>query len=173
MQGKGALPGAARLCVRAVTRRAPKEKTWRARLWCNLKPRNLPWCATVLLAALFLSGHGGVLHEFGVFLGTLNGVAAEAAASVPEASKPAINGSEQFLMGGDEVLSTSSLLLRPHRVRTGSAKGLLLDAALGGVTGPVQRECWKHKFRRSALWNIQGLAAGKEPAKNAQKAQAA
>ncbi len=104
MQGKGALPGAARLCVRAETRRAPKEKTWRAWLWCNLKPRNLPWCATVLLAALFLSGHGGVLHEVGVFMGILNGVAAEAVASVSEASKLAINGAE--------VLSRSSLLLR-------------------------------------------------------------
>ncbi len=111
MQGKGALPGAARLCVRAETRRA-KEKTWRAWLWCNLKPRNLPWCATVLLAALFLSGHGGVLHEVGVFMGILNGVAAEAVASVSEASKLAINGSKQFLLGGAEVLSTSSLLLR-------------------------------------------------------------
>ena len=96
------MPGAAMLGARAETRRAPKEKTWRAWLWC----------ATVLLAALLLSGHGDVLHEVGVFMGILNGVAAEAVASVSEASKLAINGSKQLLMGGAEVLSTSSLLLR-------------------------------------------------------------
>ena len=112
IRGKGALPGAATLGARAETRRAPKEKTWRAWLWCSLKPRNLPWCATVLLAALYLSGHGGVLHEVGVFMGILNGVAAEAVASGSEASKLAINGSKQLLVGGAEVLSTSSLLLR-------------------------------------------------------------
>ncbi len=104
IRGKGALPGAAKLGARAETRRAPKEKTWRARLWCSMKPRNLPWCATVLLAPLFLSGHGGVSHEVGVFMGILDGVAAEAVASVSEASKLAINGAE--------VLSRSSPLLR-------------------------------------------------------------